>query len=725
MLVKYRYSLFESDSYCIFIYDNLETKASVTCVGNNLPKTKISYDFDAEEVNHPKYGLQYKVLTFKEHIGTGKNNIVAYLSSGLIRGIGKVLAERIYDTFKDDALKILEDNPTEYLRIKGISKSKLKRIVDSYEENHIPPEIIEYFKPYNISITDVFTFYKVYKRSLLEKVNENPFILCEFKGVTFKDVDPIRITLGIKDTNYDRIYAASAEIMRNYMHNGMVGITKEILINGLYQYTSLNVHKLWEIVVALIKEERLTYRKLNLADENIQYFYLPDIKRIEEELAEKIIICANTGKDDSKEALELINSHSMLDKSQKEAVINCFSCLLSVITGGPGTGKTTTIKEIVNIQQKLYPNSQIYLMAPTGLAARRMSEATGLPATTIHKGFELDIHSKDDVFEYNNDGVVIQDSLLIIDEFSMVDMMIAHKIFSSVRNTRIILVGDVDQLPSISCGNVLRDIINSGLVKTAYLKYVHRQSGDSTICENAHLIRNGISHLVESEEFTVNINDTDLKTIQDMMVESYIKAYKDTSIHSIMCLSPYKKYDAGVYALNSAIQDKINPLNGRKEVKGANNMSFRAGDKVMHVLSNEEDVVNGDIGKVSRIREEDGEQIVEVEYETTEGKIYKDYDKSSLKNLTLAYAMTIHKSQGSECDKVIMCITSFHKAMLKRKILYTGITRAKKGIELFTTSQSLLDDIVANTYEVSRNTMLGYLIKQKTDTLYTQLSLAV
>lgn len=549
--------------------------------------------------------------------------------------------------------------------------------------------------------------------------------MCEFKGITFKDVDPIRINLGIKPTSHDRIFAASAEIIKKYMYNGMVGVTKEMLIGELYSYTGIDVHNLWKIIVALIKAERLDYRKICLTDKNIQYFYLPEIKKIEEELADKIVCYANTGKDESVEALKLLNKNSLLDNSQKEAVINCFSCLLSVITGGPGTGKTTTINEIVNIQKKLHPDSPIFLMAPTGLAARRMSEATGEQATTIHKGLELDIHSKEEIYEYEENGIVIKDALLIIDEFSMVDMLIAHKIFSSVHNTRLILVGDIDQLPSISCGNVLKDIIGSGLVKTAYLKYVHRQSGDSTICENAHLIRSGVSHLTESEEFVVNFSDADLKVIQEQMVKSYIKAYNDPDIHSVMCLSPYKKYDAGVYALNTAIQNEINPLNGRKEVKGNNNMTFRVGDKVMHILSNTDDVVNGDIGKVSRIYRDDDDDIVVVEYETADGKIYKDYDRAALKNLTLAYAMTVHKSQGSECDKVIMCITSFHKAMLKRKILYTGITRAKKDVELFTTSQQLLNDIVSNINEVDRNTLLGYLIKVKTDTLYTQEKLAI
>lgn len=182
MLVKYRYSLFESDTYCIYIYDNLDNKSSVTCVGNNLPKTKIQYEFETEEVKHPKYGTQYKVLSFREHIGTGRNNIVVYLSSGLIKGIGKVLAERIYDTFKDDALKILETNPLEYLRVKGISKSKLDKITASYEQNHIPNEVIDFFKPYSINIADVFTFYKVYKKISLKKLMKTPLFCVNLRA---------------------------------------------------------------------------------------------------------------------------------------------------------------------------------------------------------------------------------------------------------------------------------------------------------------------------------------------------------------------------------------------------------------------------------------------------------------------------------------------------------------------------------------------------------------
>ncbi len=724
MIVEYKHSLFESNtnSYCIFIYKNVETKENITCVGNSLPHAKIRYEFEVKEVNHPKYGLQYQVVAYKEHIGTGRNNVVAYLSSGLIRGVGKVMAERIYDRFGDNALKVLEEEPERYLKIKGISKAKLEKIVKSYEENHIPGEIMDFFAPFNISIADISNFYKIYKRGLIDEVKINPFILCKFKGVTFKDIDPIRIYLEQKPNSSDRVFAAASEIIKKFMVSGMVGVTREQLLPELCNYTGLAAGELWKIIIRLIGDNRLDYRKISLADENIQYFYLPEIKKIEEELADMIVRCANTGDDESDKALKLLDKHSELDRSQREAVLNCFSCRLSVITGGPGTGKTTTIKEIVKIQESLHPEQKIYLMAPTGLAARRMCEATGMPATTIHKGLELGVHTDDDVYEYTEDACTIKDALLIIDEFSMVDMLVAHKVFSSIVNTRVILVGDVDQLPSVSCGNVLKDIINSGLVKTAYLKYVHRQSGDSTICENAALIREGASHLTESDDFAVTKTDADLLSIQESMVKSYVRAY-EAGNRSIMCLSPYKRYDCGVYALNNAIQAKINPLDGRIEVNGTNDMVFRVGDKVMHILSNEDDVVNGDIGRVARIYSEDNEQIVEVEYETTDGKIYKDYDRSKIKNLTLAYAMTIHKSQGSECDKVIMVITSFHRTMLKRKILYTGITRAKKNVELFVTSQELIDDIVANTHEVSRNTLLSYLIKQKTDTLYTQQSL--
>lgn len=728
MRVRFKYAIYKcaTNGFCTYQYRDLDKEKTIICTGINLPKTKIEYDFNVEEIEHPKYGHQYKVLSYSEHVETDKESIINYLSSGLIKGIGKSLAERIYKTFKADTLVVLEKEPEKLLKVKGISKSKLEKIISSYEENHIPKDVINFFQKYNFSADHIFKFYKEYKSEILDKVKDNPYRLCKFRGVTFNDVDIMKNDLEIKDTNENRIYAACIEMLKNYTSIGMVGCEKNDLLLGVSKLTDISdIHLLWKIIINLINKEKIAYKKVTLNGKICQYFYIPEFKRIEEELAELIYQITNKKSDISKLAMSKIkNSSIVLDFSQEQAVINCFKSNLSIISGGPGTGKTTSIKEVVRIFKELYPEKMIYLMAPTGLASRRMEESTNESASTIHNGLKLGVHF-DDQIEYTDEALILEDGLLIIDEMSMVGMMLAHKVFKCCHNMRIVLVGDVNQLPSVESGNVLKDIIDSGIIPVSYLLYTHRQGEGSSICENAHLINSGNNNLITDEEFKIHYHDGSMKELQDKMVDAYLTTVKDGKYKSIMCLAPYKNHDCGVYELNNAIQDKINPLNNRNEVKGLNGMRFRVGDKVMHITKNTEDVVNGDTGEVIDIYYDNQQPVIVVEYNTAHKTITYEYTRSNINELTLAYAITYHKSQGSEAEKVILCMTDFHRMMLKRKILYTGITRAKKNVELFTSSEALLKKVIDNTEEKSRNTLLAFLIKEKIGDKYEQYKLAL
>ena len=426
-----------------------------------------------------------------------------------------------------------------------------------------------------------------------------------------------------------------------------------------------------------VSSRKISYVKKQIGDHTLLYFYLNHICQAEQSLAEIITQINNEPCKEYKDLNQVImdccnKSGIALDESQFAAVRNSFLHSFSVITGGPGTGKTTISKIIIMVQEAYKKTSCIELLAPTGRAARRMTECMQSPALTIHNRLSLGVHG-DEVDQLYKEEVEdpLDCDLMICDEFSMVDMMLALKLFSCRKRGRVVLVGDKDQLASVGAGNVLKDIIESGVIPVSVLEYTHRQNEDSVICENAHNIKKGITTLKDGEDFHNHyFSDTPqnllLKTIEDHIVDQYVADYNDSEINSIVCLSPYREYAAGVYSLNRRIQDVINPLNGRTEVPIANNMSLRVGDMVMHLL-NIPEVRNGDIGYVTKIELDNGKPVVTVDYSSSNGPVDFEYTKDNLHLLTLSYAMTVHKSQGGEYDSVITCMTKQHYKLLKRK----------------------------------------------------------
>lgn len=747
ILVKFKYALMrnEENEYCVYQYIDLSGKGKVTCVGYNLPSVSIPYKFTVEEVNHPKYGTQYKVSSYEERIGSDEDSIVEYLGCGLFRGLGKVTAKRVYEKFGADTLNIFHNHIDRLIEVKGISKKSLSKIKESYSNNMTSREVQQYLIPYGFTVKQIAKICSEFPDDTINTIKENPYVLCKISGITFHMVDGIGTSLKFQKNDPKRLLAALFETLFQCNRLGPVGVPTEMLLQNLKEISGIyDKNFLWKFVLKAVEDRSISYIKKNIDGHVILYFYLNHIYSAEISLADQItrLNTKQYRKYDNLNAVIsdcCIAANIILDESQFLAIRNTFLHGLTIITGGPGTGKTTISKIIIMVQNELKKKSKIELLAPTGRAARRMTECMELPARTIHSRLELGIHGDTDILYTEKIEDPIDCDLLIVDEFSMVDMMLAQKLFSSIKNGRVVLVGDKDQLASVGAGNVLKDMLESGVVPVSYLEYEHRQSEDSVICENAHNMQKNIWDLKEGADFHTEYTEKKpcealLKTIEDRIVEQYLKDMTDPSINSLICLSPYKEYASGVYSLNRRLQDSINPLNGRMEVQIPNNMTVRAGDIVMHLQNNDE-VCNGDIGTVNRVCSENGSPLIYVDYSMSGGPKDFEYTRDAFNTLTLAYAMTVHKAQGAEYDSVITCMTQFHKRMLKRNILYTGITRAKKKVTCFFDSVDTVKQAVNNVQCEERYTLLSYWLKQyakpevtvtlsKNQTPYEQLSLS-
>ena len=748
MLVKFTYAIYHSESngYCAYRYKNLDTDKNITCVGYNLPTVKIPFNFDVREVENEKHGLQYEVLHFEEVIKNEKESIIEYLSCGLIKGIGKKTAERIYERFKENSITVLKEKPDALLSIKGITQKKLNEIVESVNKNNIPTELVTLLNNAGFTTEKISKIYKVFKEDSLEIIQNNPYRLCEIKGISFKEADYIGEINKIHKYDPNRIYAGIVQAIKNYFAIGYVGVTKEELLKESSSVLRIADHRfLWKSVVSFIKEGKLAYRKIFDGENIVQYFYLNNIKRTEEELAKMIVDLYKKEGDESAEAKRVLNqleakSDKKLDAYQYNATEFVFRYMISIISGGPGTGKTTTIDTVASTQKQLHPDEEIRYFAPSALAAKKISENVGERASTIHSGMGIKVY---DGFDENDDNAfeeeseLIEGGMLIIDEFSMVSMKLFHKVLKNIKNVRVVLVGDKDQLPSVGAGAVLKDCINSGIIPVTFLQYTHRQEEGSTINDNAHAILAGETVLKESDDFEcIYIDELEeyqnlslmekLEVTEKLMVESYMEIIKEDPNKKIMCLCPYKEYKAGLYSVNSSIQAQINPAIGEPEFHGVNNMVFHVGDLVMHVRTNTEDVVNGDVGIVTGINTDSEKTYLTATYNMLDGSVVnKNYYPKNAKELCLAYAITYHKSQGSECEVAILCLTDFHSKMLKRSILYTGITRAKKKVKLLASSEETIRKAILDDSQEDRHTLLAYLIREYYGEVYTQQKLAL
>lgn len=681
-------------------------------------------------VNHSQFGKQFKVEECEEILPTSKDGIEKYLSSGIIQGIGPVTAKKIVNKFGEDTLNILDNNIERLKEIEGIGKKKLETIIESYREQRELKNITIFLQTHGLSVNQCLKIYKKYGASSVDTVKNNPYILCdEISGIGFKTSDKIARSLGIEIDSPFRIQSGIRYVINEFCANGHTFMPKDELIKEASNVLTVS----GDIIEENIKNAALDRKiKLEKVNDKEGVFTIPNYY-CELGITNRILTLAISNfQDISVDVDHLIlqfekKNNITFAESQKDAIISAFQNGIEIITGGPGTGKTTIIKCIIEIFETC--GLKVLLGAPTGRAAKRMSESTGKEATTIHRMLDMGVFEKEEsVFVTNAEEHSLEADVVIIDEASMIDITLMNALLKSIKvGTRLIIVGDVDQLPSVGAGNVLNDFIESGFTKVVRLKEIFRQGKESMIVVNAHKINKGEMPKLNEKgtDFFFIRNDIQegiLNTIIDLINTRLPKFNSNwDKLKSIQVLVPMKKGVLGVTNLNEKIQNVLNPKDPYKKEKEFRSMIFREGDKVMQIKNNYSlkwtriagkgehegsGVFNGDMGFIENI--------------DLEGKklsiIFDDerrviYDFMYLDELDLAYAITIHKSQGSEFPVVIIPAYMGAPLLMNRNLLYTGITRAKEMVVVVGIPKAL-KYMVDNTRSMERYSSLNWRIKE-------------
>lgn len=652
---------------------------NVKAVGYFLP-TAPGIHFDLQgHWQRGKYGPQFEVTGFEEIIQPTQTGIVAYLSSGYIKGIGEKLAARIYARFGKETLNVLDKEPEKLLQIHGISEKKLKRIVLSYTESRAARDIITLLAPYNVSPKRAVQFFKIYGRDAVEIIREHPYRLCDVKGIGFHTADAIAKGVGINPLDSERLQAALLHTLKEAENGGVLFPNAG---NLCVPKTTL-LQKCTELLATpgltggMLARE---YQSLLARNELVEYqgmCYRYITAEAEQRIAERVKELASYGTVSCKADLpgEIDEAEKRLGvklaSEQRRALETCLTSHISIITGGPGTGKTMLQRLILELYHVLRPEGKVICCAPTGRAARRMEQSTGHPASTIHRTLGLVTDPEATYQELDT----LDADLVIVDEASMLDVYLAKQLLNALPfRCQLILVGDADQLPSVGPGAVLSDLIGCGRLPVVKLDKVYRQASGSRVAINAALIRHGNLALEYGEDFTL-VEAKDFESAADILEQMYLNEVQNNGLDNVALLSPFRtKTETGVNALNLRLRDKLNPAAPDKPEAKYGKRVFRQGDRVMQI-QNSGFVSNGDIGMVTAITKADDDLLVHVDF--GDGRTM-EYSHGELEALDHAYACTIHKSQGSEYDTVLISLQAAHYIMLKRPLLYTAITRAKK-----------------------------------------------
>ncbi len=682
-------------------------------VGNELPLAQGLMIQLEGEWKKSNYGPQYAVRNFSINTPTTKEGIEGYLSSGLIKGIGPVTARRIVGRFGFSTFDVMDHAPERLLEIQGITDTKLQEIMSSYQRNSIIRSLMVYLSPLGATPRMAMRIQEHFGEAAVSIVKENPYRLCEVRGFGFKTVDPI----ASKSRNFRpedplRIKAAIRYVLDESENEGHLFLySREIL-----ERTSLLLnHKKSKGHVSdrAIKDagNEMVTEDMELIAGYGKSIYTEHNYKAERDAAKDIvrIFYGNVEKIDINPYLERVQKKEriVLAERQKEAVRTAFRHGVSIITGGPGCGKTTVIRIIIAIQNEIDRDAMILLCAPTGKARRRMFESTGYPALTIQKALGRTGMNGEENW---NESELLADDLIVADEFSMVDMRLANQLFSNVKSgCRLILVGDKNQIPSVGPGNVFKELIESEVVPVTVLDTCFRQAKNSTINRNAEKINNNDTKLLRDDTFQVYTASND-QDAMDKIVEIYRNEWEllGKDVDAIQVLSPFrKKTKVGADALNDVLREIVNPeRRGKRQVKNGNSI-YRLGDKVMQT-KNQDEISNGDIGNVCRFYREDGKEKMEVDFGDDR---FKSYEQDDIWPLTHAYAMSVHKSQGSEYDVVILPMLPCFYRMLKRNIFYTAVTRAKRRVIIVGSWYAIWQAIHNNDTE-KRNTLYGMRVRE-------------
>lgn len=718
----------EENGYAVFDFDANDT-GLITCVGY-IPYIKAGEMLivSGKWTNHASYGEQLKIEHFERIEPTGKDEILSYLSSGVVRGVRKSTAEKIVDRFGEEALRVIVDTPERLAEIKGISIAKAMEIQKSYMEIFDREQLILFLQKYNITPNFAMKIYDSFGTNAVSVIQENPYSLCErIRGISFKTADYVAYHMGVQPENENRVRSGIKYTLSFYAASGGHSyLPRELLVSLAVKMLRVDALEVENALVSLILDGQLTSEK----DAETERIYLPMYYEAEQEVAAQIRSLAGQAATESPQKteneIEKLEKESgiVLEKKQKQAVAAALSSGVTVVTGGPGTGKTTTINFMIRLFRKR--GAEIALTAPTGRAAKRMSSVTGEEAKTIHRLLELGYTGDDLEREYKRGSEFpLEEDVIIVDEVSMVDLMLMNALLGAVKQgSRVILVGDADQLPSVGAGNVLDDIIASETVPVVRLDTVFRQAEESMIVVNAHRINSGEYPIYNQKEkdfffLSAKTGDEITRKIVHLVCERLPNAYGYDPMKDIQVISPMKKTPAGVLALNTELQKALNPPSEGKRERSFLSRVLREGDKVMQMKNNyditwervgsEEEgigVYNGDIGYIEEVKNTSVTVIFDEDKRV-------EYPNAMLEELELAYAVTVHKSQGSEFPAVVMPV--FHGApmLMNRNLIYTAVTRAKNFVALVG-QKSAAERMVDNDYEAKRYSGLKERLTEET-----------
>ena len=724
----------DDNGYTVMVLKGLEEEQELTCVGTFPAITQgASIEAMGNYITHPVYGKQFQISSYVEKMPEDALAMERYLGSGAIKGIGAALAARIVRRFGNDTMRIVEEEPERLAEIKGISEKKALEIAEQMTEKADMRRAMVFLQKYGISLNLGAKIYQKYGQSVYGVLQENPYRLAEdISGVGFRIADEIASRIGIHTDSDYRIRSGMLYTLLQASGEGHIYLPKEELFSRASRLLGVDVSYMEKHLMDMVVDRKLILKE---TEEGIvvyptQYYYLE--LNSAKMLCELNILCPED-EQMMKKRISRIEKETgtELDEMQKQAVASAAQHGLFILTGGPGTGKTTTINAIIRYFEE--EGAELRLAAPTGRAAKRMTEATGYEAQTIHRLLELNglpegeqegraVH-----FDRNSENPLEAD-VIIIDEMSMVDISLMYSLLLAVTaGTRLILVGDENQLPSVGPGNVLRDIIRSGCFPVVELKKIFRQASESDIVVNAHKINRGEQVTINNKSrdfFFLKRYDADIIIrVVIALIQEKLPRYVDAKLYEIQVLTPMRKGLLGVERLNQILQRYLNPPDEKKKEKEIGQRLFREGDKVMQVKNNYQleweilgrykipvdkgvGVFNGDTGIMTEINE--FAETATVEFE--DGR-QAQYSFKQLEELELAYAVTIHKSQGSEYPAVILPILSGPRMLMNRNLLYTAVTRARKCVTVVG-SENTFAEMIRNEKQQQRYSSLDKRIRE-------------
>ena len=702
---------------------HIATPKRVTCVGVFPPVTEGErVVMTGDYVVNRNFGEQFKVTSVKVSPPTGRESMIRYLSGGLFKGVGEVTAKNIVSYFGEKTFEIIEFTPQELVKVKGVSKAKAESIGNQFAEFRAMQHTIIFLQSFDISLNLALKIYRTYEGLTENVIRNNPFRLIEdVDGVGFATADMLALSMGLDKESPFRISAAIIHVLKNAASTkGHTYLPLGMLVRETLKLLAFEAEK-ESTVMATIDDMQLEGTLVYLNDYHMNGVMLSSYHNLEKSIAKNLLRILGHSVEldlDLEQEIAAFEKEQgvTLHSAQKEAITAAVNSGCVVISGGPGTGKTTIIKCIITLLRK--QGYSFALTAPTGRAAKRMSEATGAQAKTIHR--LLDLHSTD----YSSDAK-LDAEVVIVDEISMADEYVFNALLKAIPvGGKIVLVGDKDQLPSVGAGNILSDIISSGIVPVKYLTHIYRQSSDSNIAIYAHMINAGSVPEFDnrSRDFFFDNVSEDGDIVRDVLSLCTERLPRFFSLASadVQVLAPLKRGDAGVERLNVELQNVINPSAKEKGELLSGERIFRVGDRVIHIVNNYqlgwvqpvgdrfeagEGVFNGDIGRITEVSRAEAQ--VKVEFE--DGKV-ATYTAGDLDQLTHAYAISVHKSQGSEFPVAVVVISRYNPIVTSRNLLYTAITRAKRAVVLVGDKQNVIK-MIKNNYTEKRHTALSLFLK--------------